>query len=101
MLGELRGVSVAAGAVHSLVATAEGAVFAFGRNEFGQLGCVAAGECAAEPVRVDPGPSMLGELKATRVACGYYFSLVITADGGLHGYALGGLLAGARGGGRN
>lgn len=57
---------VAAGGAHSLLRTGEGHVYAFGRNDAGQLGV--SGASAAEPTLLDP--RAFGFRPAVRVAAG-------------------------------
>ena len=84
-LASVRVVEVATGATHSLALSDDGAVFAFGRNSFGQLGkggLTEADQFGCPPQRV----ASLDGVVARRVGCGAYFSLVIDALGQLHSF---------------
>jgi alpha-tubulin suppressor-like RCC1 family protein len=79
---------VAAGADHSLVVTASGQLYAFGFNEFGQLGSSAdngTGQANPTPTLV----SLPGEIgPVTQVAAGGNHSLVVTASGQLYAFGV-------------
>jgi alpha-tubulin suppressor-like RCC1 family protein len=79
---------VAAGANHSLVVTASGQLYAFGYNDFGQLG-TATNSGTGTP---NPTPTLVGlpgEIgPVTQVAAGASHSLVVTASGQLYAFGL-------------
>ncbi|CAG0899568.1 unnamed protein product [Darwinula stevensoni] len=73
-----RGVtSIAAGDIHVLACTREGDLYSWGDNTHGQLGTGAVGPCL-DPTPV--GGSLTGKT-VTKVACGAFHSLCLTADG--------------------
>ena len=76
--------SVAAGSSHSLALTAEGALFSFGRGDYGQLGH---GDTAnqQQPKRV----VALAKERVVGVAAGSRHSLALTAEGSLFSSATG------------
>jgi hypothetical protein len=71
--------AVAAGAMHSLVLTESGEVYAWGDNEFGQLGL---GDMV---VRLTP-TKVEGLPKVKAVAAGYDHSLVLTESGEVYAW---------------
>ena len=76
-------VGVKGGVHHSLVLTAAGAVYAFGRSDSGQLGVATAGNDEAGsfsgvPVRVSFG----GDVVVASIACGGNHNLAVTAAPG-------------------
>jgi alpha-tubulin suppressor-like RCC1 family protein len=72
--GEYKRVGVSAGIFHSLLAKADGTVWAWGGNFEGQIGDGTANP-AAEPVRITSLAGVIG------VAAGYYHSVALGADG--------------------
>ncbi len=66
-------VSVGCGQYHTVVATAAGQVFAFGKNENGQLGVT-----PYQPIQKRPARVL--DLEAKQVACGYYHTLAIGSN---------------------
>lgn len=66
---------------HTIVATEEGELYGFGRNDFGQLGC---------PDRVDKGvPTRIEALRGRKVlsiACGQYHTVISMAYGGVYAF---------------
>jgi alpha-tubulin suppressor-like RCC1 family protein/uncharacterized protein YecT (DUF1311 family) len=79
---------VAAGAGHSLAVTASGQLYAFGDNEFGQLGSAA--NNGTENPNPTPAPvSLPGEVgPVTQVAAGRGHSLAVTASGQLYAFGI-------------
>lgn len=76
-------VAVGAGSCHTLAATRTGAVFAWGRNNWGQLGLgppLGDGRCAPEQLSPREVPA-LRHVRVTAVACGGFHSLALTAGG--------------------
>ena len=77
---------IAAGAYHSLALTSTGQVFAFGSNEFGQLGN-ATNDKTAEP---NPTPTLVmlpgASGPAVQIAAGGDHSLVLTSTGQLYAF---------------
>jgi hypothetical protein len=63
---------------HALALTAEGEVYAFGRNQHGQLGL---SHC-----RDVQSPTLLARFpeRVARVACGHQFSVAVTVSGGVY-----------------
>ncbi|CEG36120.1 hect e3 ubiquitin [Plasmopara halstedii] len=76
-------VSVACGQYHTMVVTAGGKLFAFGKNDYGQLG-VDSFENQVVPVQVKAG---LENQECLEVRCGYYHTIVRCT--GAHLYAFG------------
>lgn len=68
-------VAVAAGATHSLALAADGTVWAWGRNEYGQLGVGRGSSFGCSPTQV---PGLRG---VVAIAAGAYHSLALLADG--------------------
>ncbi len=78
--------AISAGAYHSLALTADGHVYAWGYNNYGQLGNGSTAN-ATTPVEVE-GPGGTGTLSnIVAISAGGYHSLALTADG--HVYAWG------------
>ena len=79
---------VAAGANHSLAVTASGQLYAFGFNEFGQLGS----STNNGTNHANPTPTLVtlpGEIgPVTQVAAGANHSLAVTASGQLYAFGL-------------
>ena len=77
---------VAAGEQHSLAVTSSGQLYAFGENQFGQLGDTTHNK-SIEP---NPTPTLVtvpGEVGAvTQVAAGAAYSLVLTSSGQLYAF---------------
>ena len=87
--GEVGGVTaVAEGGNFSLVATSGGQLYAFGDNEFGQLGSTTDNGVVDPPPLATPTlvtlPGQSGPV--TRVAAGLDFSVVLTATGQLYAF---------------
>jgi E3 ubiquitin-protein ligase HERC4 len=77
-------VQVACGAHHSLVLSMSGNIFAFGKNDFGQLGF------GDTDNRIHPyNLKFLNSLRACYVTCGENFSAVLTLDGGVFTFGAG------------
>lgn len=72
--------SVAAGLWHTVCITAEGLVYAFGGNQFGQLG-TGADQGETIPKLLDA--PILESKRAKRIACGARHNVVLTDDGQL------------------
>ncbi|PAA54878.1 hypothetical protein BOX15_Mlig031159g2 [Macrostomum lignano] len=79
-------ISAACGEEHALVATSSGRLFAFGKNDSGQLGLGHREPGVAKPTCVKRLRE-LGE-KAVRVACGPTHSLVTTESGKVFGWGI-------------
>ena len=75
---------IACGAHHSLILTVSGNIFAFGKNDFGQLGFGDI-ENRLYPMNL----KFLNSLKACYVACGEDFTAVLTLDGGVFTFGAG------------
>ena len=79
---------VAAGSNHSLAVTASGQLYAFGFNEYGQLGSVTNSGTGSP----NPTPTLVtlpGEIGAvTQVAAGIDHTLAVTASGQLYAFGL-------------
>jgi RCC1 and BTB domain-containing protein len=89
-----RVVDIACGQYHSLVSVGSGGIFAFGKNDYGQLGIVpnepkwhpvmVTGSDASSSTNTAAGGLLtgLGEGELIpRIACGYYHSLALKQDG--------------------
>ncbi len=84
-------VQVSAGWQHSLGLGSDGYVYAWGYNNYGQLGNNTSGGYSAVPVRVrDPAsPTDANKgLKAIQVSAGYYHSLAVDKDGNIWAWGL-------------
>jgi alpha-tubulin suppressor-like RCC1 family protein len=75
-------VSVACGQYHTMVVTATGKAFAFGKNDYGQLG-VDSMENQLVPVQVRNG---LEKQECLEIRCGYYHSIVLCSGAHLFGF---------------
>ena len=64
-------VSIGCGQYHSVLATVEGEVFSFGRNDSGQLGL----QISENFITI---PRDIKGLKSTQIGCGYYHSIAIS-----------------------
>ena len=89
--------AVACGYKHSLALTSDGIVYAWGFNNFGQLGNGTSINSVV-PVAVDRSGVLSGKI-ITAIACGTYYSLVLTSDGKV--YAWGDNSSGQLGSGNN
>ena len=76
-------VAVACGASHTLAVSALGEVFAWGNNEFGQLGIPHLSGCVATPAQV---PALVG-IRVSALAAGAGHNVALTGDG--HAYSWG------------
>ncbi len=89
MTGALAGktaVSVAAGGGGQVaLLCSDGAVYAWGNNNFGQLGRGTSGGGSAVPAAVDTTGVLAGKT-ITAVAAGAYFSLALASDGTVYGW---------------
>ena len=85
--------AIAAGQCHSLALTSEGAVYAWGWNDYGQLGNSGT-TSALEPVAVNTTGVLAGKT-VTAIAAGWCHSLAVTSEG--LGYAWGDNSAGELG----
>eukprot|EP00445_Apocalathium_hangoei_P064523 CAMPEP_0204114500 /NCGR_PEP_ID=MMETSP0361-20130328/4298_1 /ASSEMBLY_ACC=CAM_ASM_000343 /TAXON_ID=268821 /ORGANISM="Scrippsiella Hangoei, Strain SHTV-5" /LENGTH=686 /DNA_ID=CAMNT_0051065049 /DNA_START=200 /DNA_END=2256 /DNA_ORIENTATION=- len=82
---------LAAGAQHTVVVTCSGALWSFGSNEFGQLGCASAPSWTRTPQRMELPSHALGHV--TRVSCGTTSTIAVTSVGDVlswGGFALSG-----------
>ena len=87
--GVLAGIrAIAAGDNHSLAVGSDGKVWAWGRNDSGQLGDASSGNVRLLPVRVKDaaGTGVLAGIKS--IAAGTYHSLALTADGKVWAWGL-------------
>ncbi len=80
--------AIAAGALHCLALTSDGRVFAWGHNDFGQLGNGTTNDSRV-PVAVDIGGGLAGKV-VTAIAAGGSFSLALTSDGQIFGWGYNG-----------
>lgn len=74
LIEDLKGkriVSIGCGQYHTVVATNEGNVFSFGRNDSGQLGFEASDPIVSKPTEIR-------NFKSTFVSSGYYHSVGIS-----------------------
>jgi alpha-tubulin suppressor-like RCC1 family protein len=77
-------VAAVAGSEHTLLLTADGAVYAMGTDYFGQCGQGrSAGAFVKTPVRVR---GALDRMRVVAVAAGEYHSLALGADGAVYGF---------------
>lgn len=74
-LAEVDAMAVACGSFHTMVATTEGDMYAFGWGEYGQLG-LGTRESYAKPMKIE----RIGGKKVRNVACGYFHSLAICVN---------------------
>jgi len=74
-ISEADATCIACGTFHSMVATAEGQLWAFGWGEFGQLG-IGSRTSQALPQRIE----RIGGKKVRTVACGYFHSMAICVN---------------------
>lgn len=74
-------ISVSAGSNHSLSLKSDGTVWAWGNNQYGQLGNGEIGTNSATPIQVknSDGSGYLTDVKA--IAAGTYFSMILKNDG--------------------
>ena len=79
--GVTRWVAVAAGHVHTLVIGNDGNIYAWGDNEYGQLGDGSLVN-SDSLVKVD----LPGGVTAKQVACGYWHSLALCSDGNVYAW---------------
>jgi hypothetical protein len=78
--------AISAGLNYTLVLKADGSLWAWGDNAYGQLGTGSAGGTSTVPVQVQTGTT-----KAMAVSAGFYHALAVTSDGhvlawGANGY---------------
>lgn len=73
---DMQVVRIACGYYHSLVLRKDGSVFAFGRNDYGQLG-LGNNESARKPTRIEA----LQSLRIRDVTSGCYHSIALTQNG--------------------
>jgi alpha-tubulin suppressor-like RCC1 family protein len=78
-------VDAACGGAHVLLVTKSGAVFSFGSGEAGALG---QGFFTGD-IRVPKKILALSDVRATAVAAGEYFSLVLTSEGHVYSFGRG------------
>lgn len=81
-LGDRRIVSVACGQYHSMVVTAAGRVFAFGKNDYGQLGLDTI-DNQLVPAQIKGG---LEKQTCLEIRCGYYHSIVLCSGARVYGF---------------
>ena len=75
--------NVAAGGYHSLAAVTAGGLYAWGLNEYGQLGLAPNdATSASKPTLVD----MPSGVSATQLAAGLYHSMAVGSDGNLYAW---------------
>jgi len=74
-------VQVAAGSYHSLALRADGTLWAWGHNTYGELGNTTNNGIGSAPP--NPTPTQVGTERYTQVAAGEYHSLGLRADGSL------------------
>ncbi|KAG7384717.1 putative ATP-dependent RNA helicase ddx49 [Phytophthora pseudosyringae] len=75
-------VSVACGQYHTMVVTATGKAFAFGKNDYGQLGMESM-ENQLVPVQVRTG---LEKHECLEICCGYYHTIVLCSGAHVFGF---------------
>ena len=86
--GELKGkkiISVSAGGNYLLVLSADGHIYGWGHNTFGQLGCGTTSDSVFLPVAVDTSGGLRGK-KVVQISAGVSFSLALTADGKVYAW---------------
>ncbi|GMF58364.1 unnamed protein product [Phytophthora fragariaefolia] len=81
-MGDQHVISVACGQYHTMVVTAAGKTFAFGKNDYGQLG-VDSMENQLVPVQVRAG---LERQECLEIRCGYYHTIVLCSGAHLFGF---------------
>eukprot|EP01130_Rhizamoeba_saxonica_P000193 TRINITY_DN10187_c0_g1_i1.p1 TRINITY_DN10187_c0_g1~~TRINITY_DN10187_c0_g1_i1.p1 ORF type:complete len:442 (+),score=133.12 TRINITY_DN10187_c0_g1_i1:49-1326(+) len=77
---------IACGAEHNLILLKNGDLFAFGGNEYGQLGIGGTSDHEKEPQQVEIGEEVV------QVAAGEWHSVALTASGKLYAWGKGGAL---------
>ncbi|MFB9312307.1 RCC1 domain-containing protein [Nocardioides plantarum] len=82
-------VAAAAGVEHSLAVDSDGAVYAWGRNNWGQLGNWDADGSTPFAVDTTSGSSLQGK-QVTAIAGAYYHSAAVASDGTVHSWGYGG-----------
>lgn len=80
-------VAIAAGSDHSLAVDADGAVYAWGRNDNGQLGDDSTSDSPTPVAVVTSGTPMEGK-KIVAVSAGMGFSVALASDGTLYSWGL-------------
>ncbi|GLE10036.1 hypothetical protein PINS_up022010 [Pythium insidiosum] len=79
-LGDHHAQMVSCGQHHTVVSVANGGLFAFGKNDHGQLGVAPeTATVVSTPTRV--ASPLSDNLQVVSLACGYYHTAVVTADG--------------------
>ena len=86
----LKATQVSAGGTHSLALDTDGYAYAWGRNDYGELGNNSTTDWSIPVLVRDPGnPSDMSKgLKATQVSAGYWHSLAIGSDGYAYAWGL-------------
>lgn len=80
----VRLVQIAAGGMHSLALGDNGRVYAWGRNDFGQLGILTSND-SSEPVEVDR-TAIPPQTLIVQIAAGWQHSFALGSDGTLYGW---------------
>jgi hypothetical protein len=79
-------VSVVAGADHNLAVDKDGGVWAWGRNNYGQLGKGSPSVAERTPFKLNLGKINSVDVVAKSVAAGFSHSLILTTDGKVFGF---------------
>jgi alpha-tubulin suppressor-like RCC1 family protein len=74
--------NVCCGHRHSLALTSNGKVYAWGSNQFGQIGNECDNECQLTPIKIEE----LDEEFIVGISCGLYHSLALTENGRVYGW---------------
>lgn len=74
--------SISCGQYHTVLSLAFGGVYAFGKNDYGQLG-VESPDVQTTPVQVS---APLVDEVVTQIACGYYHTLALTNEGKVYSF---------------
>jgi alpha-tubulin suppressor-like RCC1 family protein len=74
--------NVCCGDRHSLASTSNGKVYAWGSNEFGQIGNECDNEYQLKPIKIEK----FEEKTIVEISCGYYHSLALTENGRVYSW---------------
>lgn len=78
----VKSIAISAGFDHVLCLGSDGNVYAWGKNDFGQLGTAVTGDPIKTPTRVEG----LSGKNITAIAAGYQFSIALSSDGKVYSF---------------